>query len=163
MTTISPEQVIAAFDDCLDFIYGRSRGRDYISKEDIKYATEWIEEGLTIHVACFVFYHRMSAMHELWVKQLDPNDNKHIPATLKFFNEAIMDGISRWKRGGEGIAVWEQSESQWKARLNGFYSKNLWNTDLWGPRPGESECRVPPRLLTEVKALAENKKKDRIK
>lgn len=151
---LKPEEIVAAFDEILDYVFGRSRGRDYPAKEDIKYATQWLEQGLTLPIACAVFYHRMSAMHDLWLKQINHADNKHIPATLKFFDEAITAGINRHKAGGEPIASWEQSESQWRARLRLFFNRlpnRCWNHDLWGPAPDEDGCRASPRLLAEAK------------
>lgn len=156
--TIQPEDIIAAFDAALDYIYGRSRGRDYPAKSDLEYAAAWLQEGLTLHVACFVFYHRMSGMHELWLRQKDHRDDKHIPATLKFFDESIRSGIARHKAGGEPIASWEQSESQWIARIKGWIDNGRWLTDAWGSRPFEEGCRAPQRLIDKVT----KEKKDRI-
>ena len=157
MTNLTPDDVIKAFDETLDFVFGRSRGRDYPAREDVKFAQEWIDAGLTLTVAYCVFYHRMNIMHEYWLKQIDHRDNKNIPATLKFFDENIQAGIARQKAGGEPIAVWEQSESQWRARIKGFYSQGLWLHDMWGPSPKNPDCRAPSRLLVELEPKVKKK------
>lgn len=151
---IEPDDIITAFDEILDYTFGRSRGRDYPAKEDKKYAKEWLEDGLTMPIACCVFHQKMSQMHDLWMRDHDHTNNKNIPATLKFFDEFIRSALSRVRAGGDPIATWEQSESQWRARLIGFYSKNFWNVDMWGAIPGEDGCRCPPRLIAERKKTA---------
>lgn len=145
------DDIISAFDEILDYVYGRSRGRDYPSKFDYKVAQEWIDEGVTLPIACCVFYIRMSIMHERWLRQKDVHDKTNIPQHLGLFDENIRLAITRIKSGGGPIAIWEQSESQWRARIKGFYSNNIWLSDMWGPRPGEEGCRVPLRFMKEKK------------
>jgi hypothetical protein len=147
----TPEAIISAFDEILDYVYGRSRGRDYPSKFDNKTAKEWIEEGLTVPIASAVFYHRMSIMHERWLRQFNPSDKTNIPQHLGLFDENIRSAIARVKCGGAPVEVWELSESRWKARLRGFFSKKLWIEDLWGPSPDKPGCRAPSDLIAEAK------------
>lgn len=151
MTVTTPQQIIAAFDEILDYVYGRNRGRDYESKDDAKYAQDWIDQGLTIPIASAVFYQRMEMMHERWLRNHDPHSQVNYPAVLKLFHENIFAALNRVKQGGEQLAVWELSESKWKARLNGWYGKKLWNRDMFGPTPDEPDCRCPPRLMAEAK------------
>lgn len=147
----TPEQIIAAFDEILDYVYGRSRGRDYPSKFDKDNAQDWIDLGLTVPIASAVFYHQMSRLHERWLRNFDPKDKANIPQHIGIFEEHILSAIQRVQAGGEPIASWEQSESKWRARIKGFYRKKLWQREMWGPEPGEDGCRAPPRLLAESK------------
>lgn len=146
-------EIIQAFDEILDYIYGRSRGRDYHHKSDPETASRWIKEGITLPIASVVFYQKIVVMHEAWLR-CTLGDREAIPHSLKVCDEAIMAAISRVKAGGEPIAVWEQSQSQWVARARGFITKKLWNRDMWGPTPDEPNCRCPPRLLAEAKKNA---------
>lgn len=156
MTT--PESIIGAFDEILDYVFGRSRGRDYPYKTDSEIAQEWIDQGLTLPIACAVFYHQISRLHENWSKQHNHNDRKNIPSTLKFFNDYMLAAIQRVRAGGEPIAVWEQSESQWRARIKSWYAGNgRWLKEMWGPEPGTDGCRAPPRLLLELKPKVKKK------
>jgi hypothetical protein len=147
----SPEEIIEAFDEILDFVFGRNRGRDYPSKFDESTASDWIERGITIPIASAIFYQRMTMMHERWLHQSNHQDKKNIPQNLGIFDENIRAATERVKAGGKPISTWEQSEYQWKARLKGFFSKKLWNTNLWGPCPDDPDCRAPKRLIDEAK------------
>lgn len=152
MTTA--ESIIEAFDEILDYVYGRSRGRDYAAKDDLQYAKDWVERGLTVPIASAIFYHRMSIMHERWCRNRDPNSHENWPAVLKVFDDNILSALNRVAAGGEPIAVWEQSESQWRARIRLFFNKlpkRCWNHDLWGAAPDEPNCRAPTRLIEEAK------------
>lgn len=150
MAEPTPAEIIAAFDACLDFIWGRRYGRDYPSKDDEKFAVEWISEGLTVAVACCVFYQRMSMMHERWLRQINHNDKTNIPRNIGVFDENIRAACARIRSDGEPISTWEQSESQWVARMGTWLKGKKWLSDLWGPAPGETGCRVPPRLLASL-------------
>lgn len=146
-----PADIITAFDEILDYVYGRSRGRDYPSKSDEKTAEEWISAGLTVPIASLIFYQRMSLMHERWLSNFDPHSKINYPALLSVFDENIKAALARVKSGGDPVSVWEQSESQWLARLNGFFSKKLWQAEMWGPSPDDLGCRAPQRLIEEAK------------
>jgi len=146
-----PDDIIQAFDEILDYVYGRSRGRDYPSKDDPKIAQAWIDEGLTVPIACCVFYQRMSMMHERWLRQNDQNDKTNIPRNIGVFDENIRAAIVRAKAGGESLSMMDIIDSRWRSRLKGFYSaKKYWYPDLWGPEPGQDGCRASPRLIAEI-------------
>ena len=149
MITTTPDHIIAAFDEILDYVYGRSRGRDYPSKFDKVTAQEWIDEGLTLPIACCVFYTRMSMMHERWLRQRDPHDKTNIPQHIGIFDENIRAAIRRYNAGGEPLAVWEIAESKWRSRLSIWFTQQKWLEDMWGPKPGDEGCRVSTRLLAE--------------
>lgn len=160
MTKTTPLQIIEAFDEILDFVYGRSRGRDYHGKEDLTYATQWVEYGLTVPIASAVFWQRMNIMHERWLRQHDHNDTTNIPRNPGLFDENIRAALARVRAGGEPIEVWEQSESLWKARIRAFLKDpDSWTLyiESWGNPPGQPGSRVSARLLAVV--LAESKQK----
>lgn len=37
--------------------------------------------------------------------------------------------------------------AQWKGRLDGYRRNGFWQRDLWGPKPGEPECKCPAELM----------------
>lgn len=142
-----PEQIIAAFDECLDYVYGRRYGRNNPHTSDIATAIRWIAAGLTLPVACFVFYRQMNLMHERWMRD-DLKDRAHIPHSLKVFDEAIDSAIRR-ARDGE-VSTWDLEDSRWRARLTGWKRKSsFWLEDHWGPPPGSPGCRVPGAVRRE--------------
>jgi hypothetical protein len=147
--SITPTQIIEAFDECLEYVYGRSYGRDNPHKSDDETALRWIDAGLTLHVACFVFYRQMNIMHELWTRD-NLRDRSHIPHSLKVFDENIEAGIRRHKGGGDWSAS-DMVDSLWRARLRVWTeSPSWWNHDMWGPPPGTPGCRAPRAVIAEA-------------
>jgi hypothetical protein len=143
-------QIIEAFDDCLEYVYGRQYGRDNPHKYDTDTAELWIAAGLTVTVACFVFYRQMNLMHEKWLRD-QLRDRSHIPHCLKVFDENIEAGIRHQKQGD--VTTWEMADSQWRSRLKVWIMRpDLWRTEMWGPPPGDSACRAPRSVMVEVSA-----------
>jgi hypothetical protein len=150
LSKIEPSPIIEAFDACLEYVYGRCYGRDNPHKSDVETAKRWITAGLTVPVACFVFYRQMNLMHEKWGRD-ELRDRSHIPHALKVFDENIEAGIRRAKDGA--LSAWDMAESQWRARVKGWLKRpELWNADMWGPPPGVEGCRAPRSVLVEVRA-----------
>lgn len=151
MTKPTCEDIIAAFDECLDFVYGRRWGRDNMHKTDMQTAQEWILAGVTVPLATIVFHTQMVRMHERWLHQHDLSDRSNIPGCLKIFDENIESAIRRQLAGGAELDVWEQVDSQWRARVKGWIKNpNAWNIDMWGPLPNANDCRVPKRVIAEL-------------
>lgn len=150
----SPEDIIAAFDEILDFVFGRSRGRDYPSKHDRTYAEQWLALGITYPIACSVFHHQMNRMHEAWLHNHNARDTKNIPQHMGIFDEHIKSAIERMKRGGESLSVSDVIDGQWRQRIRYWLKKpSMWNEIMrnhWGDPPDESTCRAPLYLLVEL-------------
>lgn len=147
----TPDQIIAAFDECLDFVYGRRWGRDYRHKSDVETAQRWVAAGITIPIASIVFYQRMTYMHEKWMGNHDLSDRSKIPHSLKLFDENIEAAIRRVAAGGAEVDMWEQAQSQWRARISFWLKKpESWRVEMWGEPPGHSDCRAPHSLLAEL-------------
>lgn len=146
--SVSPAQIIQAFDACLDYVYGSRYGRDNPHKSDAETAQHWIDDGLTVPVAYFVFHRQMSIMHEKWLRD-DLRDRSHIPHSLKLFDENIEAGIRR--ANGDEVTPWDMEESKWRSRIKGWKrNPDFWNVDMWGPRPNQLGCRAPCALLKEA-------------
>jgi hypothetical protein len=143
-----PEQIIAAFDECLDYVYGRQYGRDNAHSSDMATALRWCNMGLTVPISCFVFYRQMNLMHERWLRDTI-KDKSHIPHSLKVFDENIEAAIRRAK-GGD-VSSWDLAESQWRARIKGWINNPLrWTENMWGPPPNHPGCRAPASLINEL-------------
>lgn len=143
------DQIIASFDQIVDYVYGRRYGRDNPHITDQKTAETWIEQGLTLPIACAVFMRQLSVMHEHWLRQVDHTDRKNIPTTLKFFDEKIQTAIMKIEQKFENEYIDVEGE-KWRNRI-GFWLKGYaWYENLWGPVPGEPGCRAPSRLLAEM-------------
>jgi hypothetical protein len=141
----TPERIIAAFDDVLDYVYGHQWGRDNPHASDFATATRWCDLGLTASIACCVFYRQMSLMHERWLRD-EIKNRSNIPHSLKVFNDEIEAAIHRVKHGE--LSTWELSDSLWLARLRGWKKNpDLWPDNMWGPPPGHPQCRAPKRLM----------------
>jgi len=93
----SPEKIIEAFDVCLVYVYGYRDARDNPHKTDMETATKWIEAGLSVEVACFVFFDRMNWMHEKHLRFHSKSDRTNIPTCLKIFDQNIEAAIRRAK------------------------------------------------------------------
>lgn len=145
-----PIDIIKAFDEVLDYVYGRRWGRDYQHKSDEETARSWCAEGLTVPLATMVFFNRMNYMHEKWLRQSNLSDRSNIPHSLKIFDENIHSAIRRAQNGGSEIEPWELIESQWRARVLFWLTEKIWNEDMFGPSPDDSACRTPHRLLIEL-------------
>ena len=132
----------------LEYVYGSRYGRDNPHSTDAAVAGHWFQLGLTVPVACFVFYRQTNLMHERWLRD-DLKDRSHIPHSLKIFDENIDIAIRRAKVGEQ--TAWETSEIQWVARLRGW-KKNpkRWIENMWGPPPNQTGCRAPESLLREL-------------
>lgn len=152
-----PQHIIAAFDEILDYVYGRRYGRDNPHKSDTETAQDWIDGGITLTIATAVFYHRMSQMHERFLRQQDDRDRSNIPGSLKVFDENIESAIRRVKNEGQ-TDPWESVDSRWRMRIGYFLKNRKWLDDLWGPAPDQPGCRAPVRLLGELISAAKVKK-----
>lgn len=142
----SPEKIIEAFDVCLVYVYGYRDARDNPHKTDMETATKWVEAGLSVEVACFVFFDRMNWMHEKHLKFHSKSDRTNIPTCLKVFDENIEVAIRRAK--GEHFDMWENNISLWRARYKGWLkNKAIWRKEMWGPAPDEKCCRVPKEVF----------------
>lgn len=146
MKPCQPKELIEAFDRCLIFFYGQSYARENPHKSDAETAKKWADAGCDIILATLVFGERMAMMHERFLRNIDRNDRRNVPAVLSIFEENIYGALRRDGIGGV-IDRWEQNESQWRARLMAFHRSDLWNEDMWGPKPGAPGCRVPKALL----------------
>ena len=154
--TVSPSQVIEAFDECLEFVYGRRYGRDNPHRSDQQTAARWIDAGLTLPIACFVFHRQMNILHEKWLRD-DLKDRSHIPHSLKPFDENIESAIRRHTQGD--VTQWDIEESKWRSRIAGWLKKpSLWNQNMWGPSPDNLACRAPKALIREALDRAEAKR-----
>jgi hypothetical protein len=163
-----PEEIIAAFDEILDYVYGRSRGRDYPSKFDKKDAETWIEKGLTVPIASAVFYRQMSMMHERWLR-MPPNDRTLIPVHIGYFAENIENALNRIKNGGEN-SFSDNVNATWKLRLRGWLKGFPWYENMWGtppinPTTGKIQrSRVPESVIAEeIKGTVNLKKLGKVR
>jgi hypothetical protein len=58
-------------------------------------------------------------------------------------------------RGTQAHPHWITPDDLWRDRLTVLAEQNAWLA-VWGPRPGEPDCRVPPALLPESQARRED-------
>jgi hypothetical protein len=142
----SPQFIVAAFDQCLDYAFGRSLGRDNPHASDISTAQRWIDEGADLVLCIMVFTQQMAWMHEKYLRSGHLRDRSFIPHSLKVFDENIAAAVRVIKAGG--VDETEAVYSQWCARVHGWKrNPKTWRTEHWGPAPGEAGCRVPASLL----------------
>jgi hypothetical protein len=57
--------------------------------------------------------------------------------------------------GTQAHPHWVTPDDLWHDRLAVLAEQNAWLA-VWGPRPGEPDCRVPPALLPESQTRREN-------
>src|SRR3954452_14645727 len=57
--------------------------------------------------------------------------------------------------GTQAHPHWVTPDDLWRDRLAALADQGAWLV-VWGPRPGEPDCRVPPALLPESQARREN-------
>ena len=144
-----PEDIVRAFDVCLVYLYGQRYARDNPHKTDMETATLWIDKGITLEIACFVFFDRMSYLHEKHLKNHDKGDRSDIPHSLKLFDDNIECAIR--KIGGDELDEWEKVNNQWRARCRGWKKdRKFWRPEMWGPEPFKEGTRVPNSILNEI-------------
>jgi hypothetical protein len=145
----TPAEIIEAFDRCLIYVYGAAFARDNPNKTDIATAKPWIEAGADVVVVSWVFFDRMSWMHEKHLRSQDKKDRTNIPGTLKVFDENVMAALRRMN--GSEIDAFETRLSLWRSRMKGWKKyPNQWRVELWGPQPFQPGCRVPALVLREA-------------
>lgn len=151
----TPEDIIGAFDECLIYLYGQRYARDNPHKTDMETAKKWVDDGLKLEIACFVFFDRMNYMHEKHLRHHGKGDRSDIPGSLKLFDENIECAIR--KMGGEELDEWEKVNNQWRSRFKGWQKdRKLWRPEMWGPEPFEIGCRVPSAILARVNKYEEH-------
>lgn len=150
MPDTTPAQIIDVFDRTLIHIYGSTYARENPSKNDHKTAATWIAEGLDPIVAAWVFWDRMSWMHEKSLRHHDKSDRTNIPGSLILFDENIRSALRRINTGSHEIDGVDRVYSQWRSRLNSWQKAKIWLDDMWGPNPDNPECRVPRSVLVEL-------------
>jgi len=145
----TPSGLIDAFDRCLIYVYGQAFARDNPNKTDMETAKRWVDLGADQIVVSWVFFDRMSWMHEKHLRGQNQKDRKNVPGSLKLFDENVVAAIRRVKGGGQTDA-WEASLSLWRSRLKGWSkAPQLWRIEMWGPPPFEEGCRVPKSVLND--------------
>jgi hypothetical protein len=148
---VRPEDIVSAFDECRDYVFGRSLGRDNPHASDLVTAKRWVSEGLTLTIAVIVFHEQMSWMHEKFLRFGDGKDRRYLPTSLKVFNENIETAIRRMQNGGH-FDTWESEILKWRSRCKGWKKDpNLWRAESWGPPPFHDGCMVPREVLKELK------------
>lgn len=148
---LKPEDIVKAFDECREYIFGYGLGRDNPHVSDNGTAERWVKEGLNLVVAVMVFYEQMNWMHEKFLRFGNGKDRQYLPASLKVFDENIEAAIRRSKGGGQS-EFWENGLSQWRSRCRGWLKdKSLWRENMWGAPPFENGTRVPKSVLDELK------------
>jgi hypothetical protein len=85
----TPAELIEAFDRCLIYIYGQAFARDSPNKTDVETAQRWITLGADQVIVSWVFFDRMSWMHEKYLRQQDRKDRANIPGSLKLFDDNV--------------------------------------------------------------------------
>lgn len=140
---IEAEEIVKLFDECREYVFGYGEGRDNYYADDLETAKSWIDGGVNYFLAAIVFYEQMTWMHEKYLKF---RDRKHMPSSLKVFDENIKTAIRRQKNGGN-FESWEQEIAQWAARYRTWQKKRLWDYNNWGPDPSQSGTRVPKSVL----------------
>jgi hypothetical protein len=147
------ELIIAAFDQCLDYTFGRSLGRDNPHKDDAATAHSWVSNGADLVLCIMVFSHEMSWMHEKYLRSGPLRERRFIPHSLKVFDENIAAALRRSRAGGHADD-WEKADSLWRSRVTGWTRKPaLWRAETWGPPPGKPGCRVPPPIVRTILAV----------
>lgn len=147
---MKPKELIKAFDECRDYIFGYSLGRDNPHKDDEATAEHWITAGVTLVVAVMVFFEQMSWMHEKFLRFGGAKDRSYLPASLKVFDDNIAAAIRRSNGGGQS-EPWENNIAQWRSRCKAWQrNKSSWISNHWGSEPFEDGCRVPKEILTEL-------------
>lgn len=152
---LKPDDLVKAFDECREYIFGYGLGRDNPNKDDKATATKWVEQGLSLVVAVMVFYEQMTWMHEKFLRFGNGKDRQYLPASLKVFDENIEAAIRRAKNGGQ-TEFWEGEISKWRARCKGWLKdKALWRENMWGVEPFKEGNRIPRQVLDEIKQKME--------
>jgi hypothetical protein len=147
---MKPEEIIKAFDDVREYVFGYSLGRDNPHASDKETAKSWLESGLTLVVAVIVFSEQMNWMHEKFLRYGHAKDRSYLPASLKVFNENIEAAI-RKSKGDGAFDEWEKEISKWRSRCKGWKrKKSLWRHEMWGPEPFEKGSRIPKSILMEL-------------
>lgn len=70
--------------------------------------------------------------------------------TWGYFEPQIREFVQR-RQSAASITAVPPSAVDWETRLQVFRESGTW-THAWGPRPGESGCRVPSELLRDIAA-----------
>jgi hypothetical protein len=154
MPDTTPAQIIDVFDRTLIYIYGSAFARENPSKNDHKTAASWIAESLDPIVAAWVFWDRMSWMHEKSLRHHDKSDRINIPGSLILFDENIRSALRRINTGSHEIDGVDRLFSQWRARVKAWHASKIWLENMWGPEPFKSGNRVPRTVLEEFSQRA---------
>lgn len=146
------EDIIKAFDECREYVFGYAWGRDNPHSSDKGTATEWLTKGLTFVVAVMVFYEQMNWMHEKFLRYGNAKERSYLPASLKVFNDNIETAIRRSKDGGQ-VDQMDKVMSSWRSRCKAWFKNPaLWRVEMWGPEPFKEGSRVPQLILNEFAA-----------
>lgn len=63
----------------------------------------------------------------------------------------IAEPLKNGAANGTAALASSDDEATWRTRLKGWKPGKLWSP-MWGPRPGDPGCFVPPAILAEWKA-----------
>jgi hypothetical protein len=141
--------IVKAFDQCLDYTYGRELGRDNPHKSDIETAQRWVAAGADLVLCVMVFTQQMAWMHEKYLRSGHLRDRALIPHSLKVFDENIAAAIRLVKAGG--VDDTEKAYSLWRSRVKGWQrNPRLWRTESWGPAYRD---RLPSAQIDAFRAV----------
>lgn len=138
MSDCTPEQIVEAFDRCVERIWGKKR--DYQHRHDNEMATEWLKGGADLILCIMVFIIQFNKMYD---KEMDA------PKALNIVTPDILNAINRINN--RDMAPWEIEISRWRARCLGWQrEKRTWNHNMWGAEPNAINTRVPKSVLYEL-------------
>jgi hypothetical protein len=136
-------ELIAIFDRVQVQVFA-GLARQQPTGKDMVTATRWLEAGLTLEAAPALFEAIFRSLQER---------GKQVPKSLVFVDSEVMAFVSERKvakgdpREYFGTDRAGQLLEEWYWRLQRYHARNKWDEDQWGPRPGETGCRVPAMVF----------------
>lgn len=151
------EAVVQSLDDALLAGYGTGRIRHFRDPNDHYFAQQMLDTGAPLDLICDTIKGQVAE----WAAE-GQAPAKRVETFVKFIDTAYRRRLKAMeKRPGPTSAAPTPTASssdieldRWKARVAGFRNGRPWNTDAYGPSPGEPDCRVPSQLLIQSVAGA---------
>jgi uncharacterized protein YdaU (DUF1376 family) len=144
---ISPNVLIAIFDEERARVYGAEQRRPYPAATDSVTAGRWIDAGATAELCRGVIGPRL---------ERKKSKGEEPPTSLKYFEAAIGEALAERSRplvvvarnDGGGAIENAPDEFQWRKRVGAYAAGSPWLLN-WGPDPSSAGCYCPHRILDE--------------
>ncbi len=151
--------LIRAFDGAILTVWGQEAARMPVPGDDAT-AEKWQDAGVTPELV-------RNVAERVFRRQRQ--QNRSPPKALGYLTEPLMEQLTAVATpllrprapAAEAVSApvvamgADPVDSTWRARVSGWQRNGFWNVHQWGPAPTQPGCKVPHKILLDLRITSE--------